>query len=480
MSSSTLPAPAPAVMPDRATAAPRPLCRPGLLPLLIAFPLILAAAAYVYRSGHSGLSWYLTVAWSLPILGSLAGCWGLVGARRQIAAAAAAPPPGQLADRLTITIPTRGTLSVLPALRRVVASAQAAFPEFFTDLRIEIVTEVDAEARYPIRAMISPGVAVLTVPGGYQTPSGAIRKARAAQFALDARTAVGWSGEDAWVLHLDDDTAVDRDTAAEVARFVTANRSPHDGLHLGQGVLTYPRQLAASRFTNLADSLRTADDLTRFAAVTGSGTPRAGLHGELLLVRASVEQAVGWDYPNEITEDSRFALRFAGLYPRRAGWFPARCYGASPETGRAFVAQRKRWSNGLTGLVTNRAIPLRLRLFMLYCMATWVVGPLQSVLFMAGLGVLLHTQLSPVAAPVAAVWAANLAYVVAQYHIGLRANAHASGRTRPRLTDRILVTVLIPVFALYEGAGGLLGAAQHLRQVVTGREKTFHMLDKSR
>ncbi len=82
--------------------------------------------------------------------------------------------------------------------------------------------------------MIGPGVTVLTVPAGYWTPSGAIRKARAAQFALDARAAVGWSGPEAWVLHLDD-TAVGRDTAIEVARFITANRSPHDGLHPGPG-----------------------------------------------------------------------------------------------------------------------------------------------------------------------------------------------------------------------------------------------------
>ena len=109
-------------------------------------------------------------------------------------------------------------------------------------------------------------------------------------------------------------------------------------------------------------------------------------------------------------------------------------------------------------------------------MATWVVGPLQNVLLIAGLGWLLGSGLSPVALPVAALWAANLAYVVAQYHIGLRANAHASGRVRPTLADRILVTALVPVFALCEGTGGLLGAMQHAGQLVTRREKSFHML----
>jgi egghead protein (zeste-white 4 protein) len=459
---------------------PLPLRQPGYVVLLVTFPLILFLAWYLCRPGSTALEWYISVAWSLPIFVSTVGIWGLVRSRRHIRAAQAAPLPDCINDRLTITIPTRGTYSVLPALRRVVQSAQDTFPEFFSDMHIEVVTEVDAQASAQIRSMIGPGIAVLTVPASYQTPNHAIRKARAAQFALDARTAVGRSGQDAWVLHLDDDTAVGRDTAIEVARFIIANRSAHDGLHLGQGVLTYPRQLAVSRFTNLADSLRTADDFMRFAAITGSGTPRVGLHGELLVVRASVEQAVGWDYPNEITEESRFALRFAGQYPGRSGWFAARCYGASPESARALVQQRRRWSNGLVGLVTSRSIPLRLRLFMLYCMATWVLGPLQSMFLIAGLGLALHSRLSPVAMPVIALWAANLAYVVAQYHIGLRANAHASGRTRPSLADRFLVTVLIPVFALCEGAGGLTGALQHVKQVVMRREKSFHMLTKSR
>ena len=43
----------------------------------------------------------------------------------------------------------------------------------------------------------------------------------------------------------------------------------------------------------LADAVRPASDVSVFAISTGRGTPRAGLHGELLLVRASVEATIG-------------------------------------------------------------------------------------------------------------------------------------------------------------------------------------------
>jgi hypothetical protein len=115
-----------------------------------------------------------------------------------------------------------------------------------------------------------------------------------------------------------------------------------------------------------------------------------------------------------------------------------------------------------------------------YCMATWVPGPLQNVLLITGVAFLLHKpNLSPVAGAVVLIWAFNFAYVIWQYHIGLRINAQVSGRSRPRLLDMVLVTVLIPVFALWEGAGGLGGAVKHFWQLITRHEKDFLVIAKS-
>ena len=130
------------------------------------------------------------------------------------------------------------------------------------------------------------------------------------------------------------------------------------GKHLAQGVLTYPRELGVSRVLWLADAIRPAGDVSMFAATTGTGTPRAGLHGELLLVRASVEAEIGWDFgPRTVVEDARFALEFARRHPGCSDWFPGRCFGATPATAEAFVVQRERWARGLIELACNRALP---------------------------------------------------------------------------------------------------------------------------
>ena len=53
--------------------------------------------------------------------------------------------------------------------------------------------------------------------------------------------------DDVWVLHMDDDTGVGPDTAEALARFIVHSASAgRRGLHLAQGVLTYPREYAGT------------------------------------------------------------------------------------------------------------------------------------------------------------------------------------------------------------------------------------------
>ena len=220
--------------------------------------------------------------------------------------------------------------------------------------------------------------------------------------------------DDIWVLHMDDDTAVGPDTALSIVRFITEQRRSAEPKHLAQGILTYPRENAANWFTWLADSVRPADDLSRFALLTGGGTPLSGLHGELLLIRSSIEAEIGWDFgPKAITEDAQLALIFCGRYPGLSDWFEGRSYGASPATVRDFLKQRERWAWGLLGLSLNRSIPLRNRLFLGYCVSNWVLGPVQNVLFVLLIAFVLRIfSLSPTTPYVLVLWTMNMAFAV--------------------------------------------------------------------
>ncbi len=266
---------------------------------------------------------------------------------------------------------------------------------------------------------------------------------------------------------MDDDTGVGVDTSAALAQFINRQRREgENGKHMAQGILTYPRENAVNRFTWYADAVRPADDIARFRALTGTGTPVAGVHGELLVLRASIEATIGWDFgPKAIVEDAQLALTFCMRYPGRSDWFNGRCYGASPATARDFVRQRERWSWGLVALCFNRTIPLRYRAFLSLCVVTWILGPLQHI------GVILliawftgNMNTSPVTESVLLLWSLNFGYVVWTYWEGLRLNAMATGNGRRRWYEPIVVLLLIPVFALLEGSGGFRGFIKFLRR----------------
>jgi hypothetical protein len=235
-----------------------------------------------------------------------------------------------------VVVPTIGRDNTIAALMRVVHSCCEHLPAYFPLLRIDLVIDENSEAHERITALgaANSGIRVITVPSAYRTRNGTRFKARANHYAHELRIRDAETTDDVWVLHMDDDTGVGPDTAAAMAEFIHDQRLVGDrGLHLAQGVLTFPREHSSNRLTWLADAVRPGCDISLFAASTGRGSPWRGLHGELLLVRASVEASIGWDFgPRSICEDADFAMRFCQLYPGRSGWLPGRSYGALPQS----------------------------------------------------------------------------------------------------------------------------------------------------
>ncbi|GAA4548284.1 glycosyltransferase family 2 protein [Amycolatopsis samaneae] len=449
--------------------------RPGFVSFLVPFT-VLVAIVVVAPPGHGSgpLAWYTTVVWSLPTAVTLRGLSGGLLARGH---PTAGPSPGPVPQRLVVVIPTIGRSDVLPALERVVASCCARLPAEFADVRIDVVTEEGCAARRSIAALAGrhPLVRIVEIPADFRTARGTRFKARANHYAHLVRTTCGENRADVWVLHMDDDTGVGADTAADLARFVRDQHAAGEaGLHLAQGVLAYPREHARNRWVWLADAVRPACDVSLFAAGTGRGTPRTGLHGELLLVRASVEAAIGWDFgPSSTVEDAEFALRFSRRYPGRSGWFAGRSYGASPATVRDFLRQRERWVSGLLRLVACRAIPLRHRLPLLHSVAVWLCGPAQHPAVVLALDAVVDGHAAPVTPVIAPLWALNAAFSWWLYWEGYRINVRSSADARLRLGESLRFLVLIPLFVLWEGIGIVRGVVDALR-----REHTFTVIAK--
>ena len=445
--------------------------RPAYAPLVLSY-LVVLASDFWFAGLPGVLAWPLTVLWTWPIFTTLTGIVGLRRTGKAVRESAARWSGHGLTTCdafLIVVVPTIGRHDTYPALERSVLSYIAYLPRCFPQLRIDIVVDEGCEATDRIAGLAAGSelIRVVTVPKQYRTANGTKFKARATHYSHELRVREHEDRDDAWVLHMDDDTGVGPDTALAMARFVEEQcQAGPDAKHLAQGILTYPREYAVNRLVWLADSVRPAEDVGRFSAWTGSGTPRAGVHGELLLVRASIEARIGWDFgPRSLVEDAQFALIFSARYPGRSAWFCGRCYGASPASLRDFFRQRERWSWGLAGLVFNRSLQRRNRLLLGYSVMSWVVGPIQNVGVVMLLGILVaEPNTSPTTFFVIPFWALNMAYTVWMYWEGLRVNAGVSGDGRRRWWEPLAVILLIPVFGLMEGIPGLRGFMKFARR----------------
>jgi beta-1,4-mannosyltransferase len=453
---------------------------PSFLPFLITFCVCLFVSSVTYSSRTGLIGWITTVVWTVPTLASLVGLVGAVltlrRVRRQRGWNTAEPAWD---DSLVVVVPTIGRHDTYPALERAVLSYARYLPEYFPHLRIDIITEEGCAAQADIDALAlsDPVFRVVVVPRAYQTMNGTRFKARANNYSHELRIAQGEAVDDIWILHMDDDTGVGPDTAASMARFINAQRrAGDDAKHLAQGVLTYPRDLAVNRWTWLCDSVRPSCDISLFAVMTGSGTPRAGLHGELLLIRSSIEATIGWDFgPKAIVEDAQLALHFSARYKGRSDWFSGACYGASPATMGDLMKQRERWAWGLIALAFNRTVPLRSRILLMYNVTAWTMGLFQHVGFILALGALVGDfNTSPASPVILPFWALNVASGVWMYWEGLKLNATVSSNTRRLWWEPICVVALIPIFSLYEGIAVFRGFLRFLR----GTENKFVVIAK--
>lgn len=464
------PAPA-AALPPAPVRSDRPPLRPSMAAFVVVFPVVLAVSVLVtvQRADPGPISWVTTVLWTLPFASSVIGLLGGLRTVRTLRTPRSEGVRPVRSEALIVVLPTIGRFSTQPALERAVRSFCRFLPALFPNMRIDLVVEQDCEAMRAIGqlALASPMIHVVTVPRSYRTPAGTRFKARANHYAHEQRLRAGEARPDVWILHMDDDTGVGADTAEELARFVAEQRRRGaDALHLTQGVLTYPREQAASRVLWLADAVRPASDIGLFAFTTGRGSPSAGLHGELLLVRASVEAQIGWDFgPRAVVEDAQFALYFCQRFPGRSGWMRGRSSGATPVNLSDFLRQRERWAWGLLELAVNPSVRLRDRLMLLHNLVVWTAGPFQHLGVVLLAGVLLgDTDTAPVVVALLPLWAVNVAFAVWQYWEGLKINARASAHPRRHWWEPVAVTAMVPIFSLWEGFAVLRGFIRFLRR----------------
>lgn len=289
---------------------------------------------------------------------------------------------------LYIRYVTRGTsprLVVNNARRATEILVESGIPKGMW--RVEVVTD----NRLNLDLQISdPAVCEIVVPTSYRPPNGALYKAKALNYAINASPADSMD----WIVHLDEETRFDVDTVRAILyhcgreTYLTRVAKSQPWPKIGQGPILYGRTMTdrsvagedvgnGNWLTTLADSGRVSDDCGRYRIQYEQGEVWVGMHGSFIVIANCVEQDVTFDHGVEgsIAEDAFFAL-LARSRNVRFAWIDALMFEQSPFTIIDFVKQRARWLVGGLRVVNSSRIPLRLRILMKLLTGLWALMPL--------------------------------------------------------------------------------------------------------
>ncbi len=424
-------------------------------------------------SRDQGINIYVTLIWSLNVPLAIVCFLGILNSKRKNIQPSIFKD--KIDEKVIIVIPSIARLDVLPALYRVIDSVKSYAPSNLNNFRIDVVVDEGSDGISLLKEQYGSDldIQILVVPEDYRLPNGTKYKARAAAYALSIRSEQGDNTKEQWIYHLDDDTSIRGDTISAIAEFI---RNKGDKLYLAQGVLTFPYERSRSHISKFADSIRPIDDISKFFIFTGRGNPKMGLHGEHLLIRADIEEEIGWDFGKSVkVEDAYFAMFFSIKYPEKSGFLNGATYGSSPSSVKDLLKQRRRWASGLISLMLDNSIALKNKWILSYAVIIWMIGFIQNVWIVILVAILLGENTAPMSKWIILLWTFNIAYQMWSYMEGSKINLYVSDNKN--YVHIIFMTIIsIPgifFISLVESFASLLGLIEFLK-----RKEGFDVISK--
>jgi egghead protein (zeste-white 4 protein) len=245
-------------------------------------------------------------------------------------------------------------------VRRGIESINSSCKQIaYSDYSICVVTEDPLDLSYV------SGARVLVVPREYKTEKGAIRKARAMQYAIEVRRSEGDDAKRKWIFHMDEESVVTKQTVLSLLAFIREGK----GL-LSEGPIAYPLKMNQSnRIAFLTDSIRPFQCYDCVSYM--NHPPPMYMHGSNLLVRSDVEDRVGWDHGKSLAEDQLFGVKAHEMFGNIFGWHGGILLEQPPLTLRDHFRQRKRWIFGTLQNLKYLPTKMKLRIY-LRSATTWL------------------------------------------------------------------------------------------------------------
>lgn len=333
---------------------------------------------------------------------------------------------------------------------------------------IEIVTDGNT-----FEAPDASDVVHLKVPPTYKSPHGTLFKARALHYASQYSVIP----DDAWVVHLDEETRPTSSGIKGIASFIGECERKSDYKRIGQGIMLYHRSWRQHPLLTLADMARTGEDIGSFYLQNVIGYPFVGLHGAYVVCRQNEERALGFDVgpDGSITEDCWWVF-CAAQKGFRLRWVHGYLEEQSTESLMDFLKQRRRWMVGLVKVMCLHPTNLSVRGMFVLLMTKWIFSPF-ILPFQLGYIVLIVMNRIDVPYFITLLSFFNIAMVFYPYLVGWYVNLREGMDVRKRNVPSwtLALIILTPLFQCLELFALILSFFAPWSKSAQG----FHVVEKS-
>jgi cellulose synthase/poly-beta-1,6-N-acetylglucosamine synthase-like glycosyltransferase len=309
---------------------------------------------------------------------------------------------------------------------------QVAMKVRYTNYRIDVVTDREAIVR---------AANTIIVPREYQTKNHARFKSRALHYAVEYRRLKHDNGKDTWILHLDEESFVTSHTLISILKYL----GRPDPALVSEGPIIYPNKMFEVGMTRYSESLRPYTCYNCVSQMTGS-VP-LNMHGSNLLVRADIEDFVGWDFEGiGASEDQLFGHEVWRKVGSVFGWHGGLLEEQPPITASDFIKQRRRWLIGNIANMRAGKLPWRKKVNSVGQSISWMMG------FPAGIATMLAFVLPQDIPfwPHIALFGFTLLWLLT-YQVGLELNIQPFHFSRLRkIKEHVIVLILTVPLGLME------------------------------
>jgi hypothetical protein len=233
-----------------------------------------------------------------------------------------------------------------------------------------VVTE---EANYEknrsfYRSLEEKGGIIIATPKSYTTQNNSHFKARALQYAVKTRIERGINSTDDWVYHQDTETMIGEDTVLGNLNFI---EYASESRLIGSGIILYTQDWRY-RYNSVEETTRSVGDISALGQAKMWGAVPFGYHGSHFIVRADVENKIGWDFGEARSEDLHFWLQLRKRYGLVARPLKGFAYEKPPLTFTDHLKQRRRWILGSLEVLNRSDNPIRFKAPLIYGLLSWL------------------------------------------------------------------------------------------------------------